>query len=105
MWLQQIKDCICHNPNYSYYEIELPRIVVSSPKVDPRIVNIEETPLCVLKNKIINEYLEILDQLECGKHPDLEFLKQEISVVQTYNSLDNREFIIQHYINNDNFSK
>ena len=49
MWLQQIKDCICHNPNYSYYEIELPRIVVNPP-IDTRIVNIEETPICVLKN-------------------------------------------------------
>ena len=34
-----------------------------------------------LKNKIIQEYLEIIDKLECGIQLDLEFLLEEISLV------------------------
>lgn len=35
-----------------------------------------------LKNKIICEYHRIIDNLECGIHPDLEFLLEEISLVE-----------------------
>ena len=34
-----------------------------------------------LKNKIICEYLGIIDKLECGIQLDLEFLLEEISLV------------------------
>jgi len=42
----------------------------------PIINNIDE-----LKNKIICEYLGIIDKLECGIQLDLEFLLEEISLV------------------------
>jgi hypothetical protein len=35
-----------------------------------------------LKNKIICEFLGIIDNLECGIRPDLEFLLEEISLVE-----------------------
>lgn len=35
-----------------------------------------------LKCQIINEYLQIIQQLECGKHPDLEILLEEISLIE-----------------------
>lgn len=37
--------------------------------------------LCELKEKIICDFYKILDQLECGIQPDLEFLLEEISFV------------------------
>jgi hypothetical protein len=42
----------------------------------PIVNNINE-----LKNKIICEYLGIIDKLECGIQLDLEFLLEEISLV------------------------
>jgi len=42
----------------------------------------------------------IISELERGHKPDLEFLLEEISVVDLENELDNREFIIQYYLNN-----
>lgn len=42
----------------------------------------QEDNLQELKDKIIYEYLKIIDNLECGIHPDLEFLLEEISLVE-----------------------
>lgn len=35
-----------------------------------------------LKDKIICEYSQIIDNLECGIRPDLEFLLEQISLVE-----------------------
>ena len=35
-----------------------------------------------LKNKIICEFIGIIDNLECGIRPDLEFLLEQISLVE-----------------------
>lgn len=61
-------------------------------KIDNSTVNIKnlqlpelfpiQNDLQELKNKIIEEYFTILDKLECGIHPDLEFLLEEISLVE-----------------------
>lgn len=37
-----------------------------------------------LKKKIICEYNKIIDQLECGKHPDLEEILEEMSLIEIY---------------------
>ena len=37
--------------------------------------------ICELKDKIICEYLGIIDKLECGIQTNLEFLLEEISLV------------------------
>ena len=34
-----------------------------------------------LKRKVICEYIGIIDKLECGTQPDLEFLLEEISLI------------------------
>lgn len=34
-----------------------------------------------LKEKVICEYFKIINQLECGTQPDLEFLLEEISLI------------------------
>ena len=41
--------------------------------------------LCELKQKIILDFLNIVNKLECGIQPDLEFLLQEISLIYIYN--------------------
>jgi len=40
-----------------------------------------EHNICELKEKIIYEYLDIINKLECGIQEDLEFLLEEISLV------------------------
>lgn len=47
------------------------------PELYPYVNNLQE-----LKDKIICEYLKIIDNLECGIKPDLEFLLEEISLVE-----------------------
>ena len=37
--------------------------------------------ICELKQKIIQEYLQIIDNLECGIQNNLEFLLEEISLI------------------------
>jgi len=54
-------------------DVKFPRL----PELFPLVNDLRE-----LKNKIICEYLEIIDNLECGIRPDLEFLLEEISLVE-----------------------
>ena len=42
---------------------------------------------CRLKEKIIFEYIKVIDDLECGIKPDLEFLLEEISLIQNINNI------------------
>ena len=64
---------------------------------------IPETDIDLLKNKIICDYKIIISKLEKGHQLDLEFLLEEISAVELEDELDNREFIIQHYLNNNKY--
>lgn len=41
-----------------------------------------ETNFDDLKCQVINEYLDILQALECGDHPDLKILLEEISLIE-----------------------
>lgn len=46
-----------------------------------------QTPdLCKLKYKIIQDFLDIINKLECGQKPDLEFLLEEISLIYIYDN-------------------
>ncbi len=72
--------CGC-NPIQEPFEFPILRNQMDSYKgylqeLFPIINNIDE-----LKNKIICEYLGIIDKLECGIQLDLEFLLEEISLV------------------------
>jgi hypothetical protein len=40
-----------------------------------------------LKEKIIFDYFKIIDNLECGIRTDLEFLLEEISLIQNINTI------------------
>lgn len=73
-------------PSNSSEQIKLP--------IDP-ITDIDK-----LKEKIICDYQLIITKLERGENPDLEFLLEEISAVDLEKLIDNREFIIQYYLNN-----
>lgn len=42
---------------------------------------------CRLKEKIIFDYFKIIDNLECGIRTDLEFLLEEISLIQNINTI------------------
>lgn len=62
---------------------------------------IPETDIDLLKEKVICEYQKIITELERGNKLDLEFLLEEISAIILEDEIDNREFIIQYYLNND----
>lgn len=71
--------CNC-NPVQEPFEYPIYNINLDKYKKQKKIFltlnNIQE-----LKEKIICEYLEIIDKLECGIKLDLEFLLREISIV------------------------
>ena len=53
-----------------------------------------------LKNKISCEFLTLLSYVERGKYPDYEFILEEISLLEVYNNLDKKDFLLQYYLNN-----
>lgn len=70
--------CGC-NPVPEQFEFEIPNInIIPIDPIIPEVSNIGE-----LKKKIICEYLGILNNLECGIKPNLEFLLEEISLIWT----------------------
>lgn len=79
MWVQMTR-CGC-NPIQEPFEFSIENINlgpngIKLSELFPIIKNIDE-----LKNKIICEYNGIIDKLECGIQSDLEFLLEEISLV------------------------
>jgi hypothetical protein len=50
--------------------------------------------------KISCEFLTLLSMVERGYRPDYEFILEEISLLEIYNNLDKKEFILQYYLNN-----
>ena len=79
MW--KINNCGCNTPKIIPIEYSIPENYninyYQIPEVKTYTSNIEE-----LKDKIICEYLGIINNLECGIQPDLEFLLEEISLVE-----------------------
>lgn len=47
----------------------------------------EEKDFCELKNKIICEFFDIINKLECGIQPDLEPILEDISIVYIYETI------------------
>ena len=73
----------CHcNPTPSPFEFQISKSPIKSKTLKglPELFPIEHN-LCELKQKIIQEYLQIIDKLECGIQKDLEFLLEEISLI------------------------
>lgn len=91
----------CCKPIISYFEYNISDDIFVSSRQDINLPIQPETDIDLLKDKIICEYKLIISKLEQGQKPDLEFLLEEISAVDLENELDNREFIIQYYLNNN----
>ena len=101
MWLWAMSCCKCFWPIITIFEFEINNDIFIPNVKDINLPIIPETDIDLLKDKIICEYKLIISELEKGHKPNLEFLLEEISVVDLENELDNREFIIQYYLNNN----
>ena len=53
----------------------------------------------VLKQKVIDEFNQLLKKVRKGYKPDYEFILQEISLIELW-QLDNTDFFKQFYLNN-----
>ena len=93
--------CKCCSPIIPIFEFNLSDDIFISSIKDINLPIVPETDVDLLKDKIICEYKLIISELEKGHKPNLEFLMEEISAVDLENELDNREFIIQYYLNNN----
>lgn len=93
--------CKCCGPIIPIFEFEINNDIFIPNVKDINLPIIPETDIDLLKDKIICEYKLIISELEKGHKPNLEFLLEEISVVDLENELDNKEFIVQYYLNNN----
>ena len=92
--------CKCCKPIIPIFEYNISDDIFISGVKDINLSITPETDIDLLKDKIICEYKLIISELEKGHRPNLEFLLEEVSAVDLENELDNREFIIQYYLNN-----
>jgi len=92
--------CKCCLPIISDFEFEISNDIFISDYKDINLSIVPETDIDLLKDKIICEFKLIISELEQGHRPNLEFLLEEISAVDLEKELDDREFIIQYYLNN-----
>ena len=95
-------NCGCRSPIIFVQEYEISEGILTTPSdINIEVQMIPQTDINLLKEKIICEYQRILTQLERGNSPDLQFILNEISVVELESDLDKREYIIQYYLNNE----
>lgn len=81
MW-KVSNDCGCNNVSTRPFEFQISENSLINHKQYPDLIQIPyEDRLCELKEKAICNYTDILDQLDCGIQPDLEFLLEEISLI------------------------
>ena len=91
---------ICCKPIIPIFEFEISNDIFIPGDKNINIPIEPETDIDLLKDKIICEYKLIISKLEQGQRPDLDFLLEEISLVDLNYEIDNREFYIQYYLNN-----
>ena len=92
--------CKCCSPIIPIFEFDLSNDIFIQDEKELQLPIVPETDIDLLKDKIICEYKRIISELERGQRPNLDFILDEISAVDLENELDNREFIIQYYLNN-----
>lgn len=92
--------CRCCKPIIENFEFELGDDIFIAHQENIKIPIEPTTDIDLLKDKIICEYKWIISELEKGHYPDLKFILEEISAVDLENEIDNREFIVQYYLNN-----
>lgn len=97
----------CCPPVIQPLEYEIDNNLILGQDGNIHIPIVPETDIDLLKDKIICEYLQIISDLERGQYSDLRFLLEEISLVELEQEINNREFYVQYYLNNDQrtFSK
>lgn len=74
--------CQCLNPIPEKFEFEVIDNSASIPISQENISYYNNTDQ--LKEKVICDFIHILDQLECGIQPNLEILLEEISLINIY---------------------
>lgn len=91
---------VCCNPIIQVFEFDINNDIFIQNNKNVHIPIKSETDIDLLKDKIICEYKSIINELEQGKLPNLNFLLEEISLVDLNREINNREFYIQYYLNN-----
>lgn len=75
-------NCGCNAPIPEQIIFDIPddkiQIINSSKIIIP---NIDDSKIWCLKEKVIKDYLDILNKLECGIQPNIENILQEISLI------------------------
>ena len=80
-----VERCDCNKiPIPEKFEFEIPSIKPETIIFPIEELTVNKDLLTKLKQKIICDYYNILDKLECGIQPDLQILLEEISLVETY---------------------
>ena len=72
-------NCGCGGPQY-VQEYTIGNDFQLSNNFDVKLPNTTDKISC-LKRKVINDYLDIIDKLECGIQSDIENVLQEISLI------------------------
>lgn len=72
-------NCGCIELDFRLKEFEILDPIIKQLNVHLDISDVSN--LQELKEKVICEYFKIINQLECGTQPDLEFLLEEISLI------------------------
>ena len=87
MWMRKMKQCGC-NPTQEPFEFPISSCNcgsnINNQDFDIKDYYCELDDIFELKQKIICDFQDVIDKLECGIQPDLEFLLQEISLVYIY---------------------
>lgn len=76
-------NCGCSEPYFGpiMFDISDDNIQIISSTQKKLLPDISESKIWCLKEKVIKEYLDILNKLECGIQPDIENILQEISLI------------------------
>lgn len=88
-------NCGCGGPQY-IHELTLDDDFKIKSSLDVKLPNTIDKISC-LKRKVIDDYLDIIDQLECGIQPDIEKILQEISLI-TIETIKDVHITQQSYI-------
>lgn len=78
----KLTNCGCLQIDNTYKETEIAPTIKTNIKLT--IPNNHVGEIQELKDKVICEFFKIIKQLECGIQPDLEFLLEEISLIDIY---------------------
>ena len=79
-----MNNCGCYRNSYIIEE-EIPDIkTVTNFQVK---LPVPELDINYVKQKTINDVLEVIQDLECGTQPELEIILQEISLIEIYGDI------------------